>query len=60
MLTPGGGNVTALRFDTALGSEEDFDRAAGRLENIGLQLGGELPPSATGLGPDFILQARHA
>lgn len=60
MFTPGGGNVTALRFDTALGSEEDFDRASGRLENLGLQLGGELPPSATGLGPDFILQARHA
>ena len=60
MLTPGGGNVTALRFDTALGSEDDFDRAASRLENLGLQLGGELPPSATGLGPDFILQARHA
>lgn len=60
MLTPGGGNVTALRFDTALGSEEDFDRAAGRLENLDVQLGGELPPSATGLGPDFILQARHA
>lgn len=60
MLTPGGGNVTALRFDTALGSQEDFDRASGRLENLGLQLGGELPPSATGLGPDFILQARHA
>lgn len=53
-------NVTALHFDRAVGSDEDLDRLRERLEAAGLQLGGELPPAATGLGPDFILQARRA
>lgn len=53
-------NVTALRFDKALGSDEDMARLRDRLEAAHIQLGGELPPAATGLGPDFILQARHA
>lgn len=53
-------NVTALHFDRAVGGDEDLDRLRERLEAAGLQLGGELPPAATGLGPDFILQARHA
>ena len=33
---------------------------AQRLEPLQIQMGGELPPAATGLGPDFILQARRA
>lgn len=60
MSTPGGVNVTALRLDPALGTEEDFEKTAARLEKQNIQMGGELPPAATGLGPDFILQARHA
>lgn len=53
-------NVTALHFDRAVGSDEDLERLRERLEASGIQLGGELPPAATGLGPDFILQARRA
>lgn len=60
MFTPGGVNVTALRLDTTLGTEDDFEKTAVRLEKQNIQIGGELPPAATGLGPDFILQARHA
>lgn len=55
-----GDNVTALRADPALGTDEDFSRLAARLDQAQMQLGGELPPAATGLGPDFILQARRA
>lgn len=58
--TPGGGNVTSLYFDPTLGNEADFETLAQRLDQFQIQLGGELPPAATGLGPDFILQARHA
>ncbi|MDO5483937.1 MAG: hypothetical protein Q4F27_03425, partial [Desulfovibrionaceae bacterium] len=57
---PNGENVVSLRFDAALGAEADFNSLARRLEERNIQLGGELPPAATGLGPDFILQARHA
>lgn len=53
-------NVTALHFDRAVGSDEDLDRLRERLEASDIQIGGELPPAATGLGPDFILQARRA
>lgn len=53
-------NVTALHFDKAVGSDEDLARLQERLEAAHIQLGGDLPPAATGLGPDFILQARHA
>ncbi len=60
MSTPGGVNVTALRLDPAMGTEEDFENTASRLEKQDVQMGGELPPAATGLGPDFILQARRA
>ena len=58
--SPGGENVASLRFDPALGSDADFEKLAQRLEPLQIQLGGELPPAATGLGPDFILQARRA
>ena len=58
--SPGGENVASLRFDPALGSDADFEKLAQRLEPLQTQLGGELPPAATGLGPDFILQARRA
>lgn len=60
-----GNNVTSLRFDPALGTDADFEVLAARMDaatstQAGIQLGGELPPAATGLGPDFILQARRA
>ena len=57
---PGGENVTSLNFDPALGDDADFEKLAERLEQARVQLGGELPPAATGLGPDFFLQARRA
>lgn len=45
--------------DPAWGGGEDFARLAEMAEAAGVQTGGELPPAATGLGPDFILQARQ-
>ncbi|MDR2573860.1 MAG: hypothetical protein LBC94_05905 [Desulfovibrio sp.] len=56
---PDGANVVSPYFDHALGGDEDFERMAEGLEKSGIQLGGELPPAATGLGPDFMLQARR-
>ena len=55
-----GDNVTSLRLDPTLGTAEDFNRLAEKLDQAHMQMGGELPPAATGLGPDFILQARRA
>lgn len=55
-----GDNVTSLRIDPTLGASDDFNRLAERLDQAHMQMGGELPPAATGLGPDFILQARRA
>lgn len=52
--------VASFTPDAAWGSAEDFDRLAQKAEEAGVQLGGELPPAATGLGPDFILQARQS
>lgn len=55
-----GDNVTSLRLDPALGTGDDFGRLAEGMDQAHMQMGGELPPAATGLGPDFILQARRA
>ena len=55
-----GDNVTSLRPDPALGLADDFNRLAEKMDQAHMQMGGELPPAATGLGPDFILQARRA
>ncbi len=55
-----GDNITALRADPSLGSDDDFSRLTTKLDQAQMQMGGELPPAATGLGPDFILQARRA
>ena len=55
-----GDNITSLRPDPALGLAEDFNRLAEKMDQAHMQMGGELPPAATGLGPDFILQARRA
>ncbi|MBE6441936.1 MAG: hypothetical protein E7022_06330 [Desulfovibrio desulfuricans] len=56
----GGENVVSLRPAPALGDEKDFSSLIDALEKAQLQLGGDLPPAATGLGPDFMLQARSA
>lgn len=53
-------NVASLHLDQHVGSEKELDALHARLEGLHMQLGGELPPAATGLGPDFMLQARHA
>ena len=51
--------MTSLTPDAAWGSSGELAHLADLAEKAGVQLGGELPPSATGLGPDFILQARQ-
>lgn len=53
-----GWDVASLSFSAGAGSENDFSRLASLAEEAGIQLGGELPPAATGMGPDFMLQAR--
>ena len=58
--SPDGENVTGLRLDPVLGGDDDLAALTERLEQLQIQMGGELPPAATGLGPDFILQARRA
>lgn len=57
---PGGEDMTSLGFAPHVGTEEEFLRLAAMLETAGMQSGGQLPPAATGLGPDFMLQARRA
>lgn len=51
-------NVCALRFDQQLGTDQQFAKLIEVCENLQLQMGGLLVPAATGLGPDFMLQAR--
>lgn len=58
--SPLGENIVSFRFDRRLGVEADFDSLLRLTEKLGIQLGGELPSAATGMGPDFILQARRA
>lgn len=53
-------NVISLHLDKNVGNADDLAALRDRLDSQNLQLGGELPPAATGLGPDFMLQARHA
>lgn len=55
-----GDNVAALRPAASLGEEKDLAALVTALEQARIQMGGDLPPAATGLGPDFMLQARRA
>ena len=55
-----GDNITSFHFDPVLGDEADFEQLAERLDQLQIQIGGDLPTAATGLGPDFMLQARQA
>lgn len=53
-------NSASLDFDPQFGDEAEFDRLKTEAEQAGLELGSTLLPVATGQGPDFLLQARHA
>jgi hypothetical protein len=55
-----GDNVASLLFDHSLGAEEEYEKLLENLEGHRMQLGGDILPAATGLGPDFMLQARQA
>lgn len=55
-----GSNTTALRLDPAVGDDASLLALTDRLEEAHIQTGGDLLPAATGLGPDFMLQARRA
>lgn len=54
----GGDDMTQYTMPIALGREEDYvdlQRKAGKSK---VMLGGDLPPAATGIGPDFFLATR--
>ncbi len=53
-------HVASLNFDLNAGDNAAFDALAAKVEAAGMQLGSGLLPAATGRGPDFLLQARHA
>lgn len=53
-------NPASLDFDRHFGTDADFERLAEAAEQLGIQVGSSLLPGATGMGPDFLLQARHA
>ena len=53
-----GRGTCALAPDQAAGEERDLAALLNEIERAGLQPGGDMLPAATGLGPDFMLQAR--
>lgn len=57
---PYGAAAASLTFDQAAGTEEQYAALAAKAEEHRIQLGADLPPAATGAGPDFLLQARNA
>lgn len=52
--------AASLNFDASFGTEADFKKLAQTAEANGLELGSSLIASATGIGPDFFLQARNS
>lgn len=50
----------SLNFDASFGTDADFEKLAKTAETDGLELGSDLLAGATGLGPDFFLQARNS
>ncbi|MDE5832016.1 MAG: hypothetical protein K2H64_03375 [Desulfovibrio sp.] len=58
--TEKGSAGASLEPSPAFGSPEEFGRLLDAAEDAGLETGSDLPPAATGRGPDFILQARNA
>lgn len=57
---PYGAAAASLTFDQAAGTEEQYAVLAAKAEENKVQLGSDLPPAVTGIGPDFLLQARNA
>lgn len=55
-----GWDATSLFFSQTAGTEEEIAEIYADAEKNGIQTGGELPSAATGIGPDFMLQARGA
>lgn len=49
----------SLAFAPAFGDDSDYEKLADAAEAAGLEIGSSLLPGATGLGPDFFLQARN-
>ncbi|MBO4313813.1 MAG: hypothetical protein J5838_05910 [Desulfovibrio sp.] len=54
----GQNGITALKIDERIGTEKDLAALTDQLDAASMQLGGEILPAATGLGPDFMLQTR--
>lgn len=50
----------SLQFDSSFGTEEEFEQLAAQAEALGMEVGSSILPGATGIGPDFLLQSRHA
>lgn len=50
----------SLGFSGSVGSYDETAKIYELAEENDIQTGGELPPAATGIGPDFMLQARRA
>lgn len=50
----------SLDFDPSFGDDDAYERFVASAEAAGLEIGSSLLASATGLGPDFFLQARAA
>ena len=55
-----GWDGASLGFSAKAGTEEEIAALYELAETNDVQTGGELPPAATGIGPDFMLQARGA
>lgn len=58
--TQSGWGGVSLGFSARAGTEEEIAAIYEFAETNDVQTGGELPPAATGIGPDFMLQARGA
>lgn len=53
-----GRDAVAFDFAPAVGDDQAYAALETRAAAVGMLLGGEIPPSATGLGPDFFLAVR--
>ncbi|MCR5814802.1 MAG: hypothetical protein K6G15_09975 [Desulfovibrio sp.] len=53
-----GEDLTAFTFCREAGDDKAFSQFLKATSQAGLEIGGNLPAAATGLGPDFMLQAR--
>ncbi|MBO4335831.1 MAG: hypothetical protein J5846_08385 [Desulfovibrio sp.] len=53
-----GEDLTAFSFCREAGDDKAFQQFLKATDSAGMEIGGNLPSAATGLGPDFMLQAR--